>query len=77
MLKEATDVKKLINYPNPIFAREKTVLIDGDWAFSLDGKTYRPINVPFCPQSKLSGIEHTDFIRECFYKTSFNCSGLC
>lgn len=28
----------------------------------------REINVPFCPESKLSGIEYTDFIGACMYK---------
>ncbi len=32
-------------------------------------KTFsKKINVPFCPESKLSGIEYTDYINACWYK---------
>ena len=58
-------------YPNPIFAREKTAVLNGGWEFSFDNSEWQTINVPFCPQSKLSGIEFTDFIPVCYYKKSF------
>lgn len=51
--------------------REKSVELAGNWEFSFDGKSWRGINVPFCPQSRLSGIGHTDFIRECYYRRKF------
>lgn len=54
--------------PNPIFARDNTLEILDGWEFSFDNKKWQPINVPFCPQSRLSGIGYTDFIRECFYR---------
>ena len=54
--------------PNPIFARDNTLEILDGWEFSFDNKKWQPINVPFCPQSHLSGIGYTDFIRECFYR---------
>lgn len=31
-------------------------------------KFTKKINVPFCPESKLSGIEYTDFINACWYR---------
>ncbi len=60
-----------LNYPNPLFIRKNSVVIDDGWLFSFDKRTWRAINVPFCPESKLSGIEFTDFIRVCHYKKSF------
>ena len=54
--------------PNPIFAREKTEELLNGWEFSFDNQQWQPIRVPFCPQSRLSGIGYTDFIRECFYR---------
>lgn len=57
-----------LNYPNPIFIRKNTNIINDDWFFSFDNNLYKKINVPFCPESKLSGIGHTDFIYHCYYK---------
>lgn len=61
-----------INYPNPNFIRKNMESLDGIWEFSLDGLSWRNINVPFAPQSELSGIQYTDFIHNCFYKKRFN-----
>lgn len=61
-----------INYPNPVFIRERTVLLDGKWEFRSDKINSRDINVPFCPQSALSGIGFTDFISVCYYKKRVN-----
>lgn len=58
--------------PNPLFAREKTVVINDGWQFSFDNLTWKKINVPYCPESKLSGIGYTDFIPVCYYKKSFS-----
>ncbi|MGI6768593.1 MAG: sugar-binding domain-containing protein [Bacilli bacterium] len=55
-------------FPNPIFARKATTIINDGWWFSFDTKDWHKINVPFCPESKLSGIGYTDFIPQCFYK---------
>ena len=60
--------KDKINYPDPNRIREKTLLINDGWQFSFDGKNWQEIRVPFCPESKLSGIGHTGFIGQCFYK---------
>ena len=67
-------------FPNPQFRREGWVNLNGPWSFTLDmadngaEKKYfeKPafdatIEVPFCPESALSGIGHTDFINACWY----------
>jgi len=71
------------NHPNPQLAREGYIILDGEWDFELDndmtgfsrglvkGELNGKINVPFCPESVLSGVAHTDFIRACWYKKSF------
>ena len=64
--------RKEIGY-NPIQYRTPvTELMDG-WQFSLDGKVWRPIRVPYAPQTKLSGIGYRDFIPKCRYKKEFTC----
>ena len=60
--------------PNPICAREKTTVINEGWLFSFDNENWQGINVPFCPESKLSGIEFTDFRPVCYYKKKFQIS---
>lgn len=56
---------------NPLFWRKDNQAFMDGWQFSFDNKNWQAINVPFCPQSKLSGIGYTDFIYECFYKKNF------
>lgn len=71
-------------YPRPEFVREGWQSLNGEWDFEFDfGKTgkerrvfeknslERKINVPFCPESKLSGIEYKDFINACWYFKKF------
>ncbi|MBR2374435.1 MAG: beta-glucuronidase [Lentisphaeria bacterium] len=66
-------------HPNPQFARTASINLNGQWSCRFDpGKSgaerkweqskgfETAINVPFCPESKLSGIGHTDFI-ECMW----------
>lgn len=60
-----------LDYPNPIFIRENIEILDGKWDFSFDNNKWIDINVPFCPESKLSGIGYTDFIPKCYYKKKF------
>lgn len=65
-------ISKEIGY-NPIQYRTPfTELMDG-WLFSLNGKDFSPIRVPFAPQTKLSGIGYKDFIPKCYYKKEFTC----
>ncbi len=51
-------------YPRPQLARDEWMSLDGEWAFNtkIEGEAGIPrksktIKVPFCPESKLSGIE--------------------
>lgn len=72
-------------HPNPGFKREKYEILNGEWDFEFDfgnsgeAKGFykddvafsKKINVPFCPESKLSGVEYKDFISAVWYKRSF------
>lgn len=71
-------------HPNPQFQRENWLNLNGTWQFAFDfGKTgverkmYLPeaaqcfdrkIEVPFCPESALSGIGYKDFIPALWYR---------
>ena len=67
-------------YPRPQFVRDKWLCLNGPWEFEIDpadtgferGMLERPlkgkITVPFCPESKLSGIEYTDFMNAVWYR---------
>ncbi len=73
-------------HPKPQFERENWMNLNGEWQFEFDngrsGEERRlfeadkslsgTIIVPFCPQSKLSGIGHTDFIYGLCYRRSFH-----
>ena len=71
-------------YPRPQFVRSEWVNLNGSWQFELDlgnsgldRKVWEKpgldgtINVPFCPESRLSGVEHKDFIPACWYRRTF------
>ena len=71
-------------YPRPQFVREGWMNLNGVWQFEIDhGDTGRKrglakkekldseILVPFCPESKLSGVEYKDFMRAVWYKRCF------
>ena len=68
-------------YPRPQFERECWMNLNGTWTYTFDfGQTgaerdFRnskgfdgKITVPFCPESKLSGVQHTDFIPCVWYQ---------
>ncbi|MCE5276857.1 MAG: hypothetical protein LLG03_02360 [Planctomycetaceae bacterium] len=67
-------------YPRPQFVRKDWLCLNGPWEFEIDagdtgaerGLTERPladkIIVPFCPESKLSGLEHLDFMNTVWYR---------
>ena len=61
-------------HPNPQFMRKQFTSLNGKWLFSAPvlGPQPREILVPFCPESKLSGIGYTDFIGECEYRRTFS-----
>ena len=72
-----------IDYPSPQWARSEWYCLNGSWEFAYDhsrsgeargmaenGEFPLTINVPFCPESKLSGIGNTDFIAAVWYRTT-------
>lgn len=72
-------------YPRPDFVRPEWINLNGQWQFEIDhGKSGKErgyhdkghdlsetITVPFCPESKLSGVEYTDFMAAVWYKREF------
>lgn len=67
-------------HPQPQMRREQWLNLNGEWDFAFDfgnsgieRKFYerteldRKILVPFCPESRLSGIEYKDFMRAVWY----------
>ena len=71
-------------HPNPQFEREAWLNLNGEWEFEIDpgmsGLERRfyerdslsgKIIVPFCPESRLSGIGHTDFKNCVWYRREF------
>lgn len=68
-------------YPRPQLVRKDWLNLNGEWEFEIDhGVTGRErklqeaehlsgtITVPFCPESKLSGIGYTDFMAAVWYR---------
>ncbi|MEX0744288.1 MAG: sugar-binding domain-containing protein [Phycisphaeraceae bacterium] len=67
-------------HPRPQFVRSNWLNLNGPWQFEIDagdsglerGLLQREltdhITVPFCPESKLSGVEHTDFMLAVWYR---------
>lgn len=73
-------------YPRPQFVREKWASLNGEWEFAFDddgigereawyeqgkGRFSRKITVPFCFQSRLSGIGDTAVHDQVWYRKSF------
>ena len=72
-------------YPRPQFEREAWVNLNGEWTYSFDaGRSGEAkgwvssqgfdgkIIVPFCPESSLSGVAHTDFINRIWYQRTIS-----
>jgi len=69
-------------YPRPQFTRPEWLCLNGEWQFEIDhgdsglerGLLERPLRdkiiVPFCPESSLSGIGYTDFMKAVWYRRS-------
>jgi beta-galactosidase/beta-glucuronidase len=69
--------------------REAWLNLNGTWDFAMDpnvvgleqdwrsdpGKFNKEITVPFCVESKLSGIGHTDFVNAVWYRRTFEPPG--
>ncbi len=76
-------------HPRPQFVREEWLNLNGQWDFAMDpdvvgvkegwqrqpGRFDREITVPFCVESRLSGIEHKDFIKAVWYRRRFDLPG--
>lgn len=59
-------------YPRPDFIRQDWVCLNGQWDFSFDEAVYdRQITVPFCYQSKASGIGIEEDHETVCYRRSF------
>ena len=43
-------------YPRPQMKRDSFYCLNGEWQLSIDDDSPRPIRVPFCPESLLSGL---------------------
>lgn len=74
-----TDLR--LEYPRPQLVREDWLCLNGQWEFEIDhgesGEARRfyerpsldgEITVPYCPESKLSGIENKDFMSCVWYR---------
>ena len=69
-------------HPNPNFKRNDYIILNGEWdfefdfgnsgkernLFDIDAEFSKKINVPFCPESELSGIGYKDFMDAVWYK---------
>ena len=68
-------------YPRPQFERAEWINLNGTWSYTFDfsksgaDKNFQnsegftdKITVPFCPESKLSGVKYTDFIEAMWYQ---------
>ena len=75
---------KRSEYPRPQFVRENWLNLNGTWEFEIDhgasGEERQlfcadhlddHIEVPFCPESKLSGVGYTDFMASVWYRRTF------
>lgn len=74
-----------LEYPRPQFERKAWMNLNGEWQFEIDhgnSGIFRgmqntdyilkdKIQVPFCPESKLSGVENVEFMEAVWYKRSF------
>jgi len=72
-------------YPRPQMERSQWQNLNGDWEFEIDygnsgaarnlasdGVYSKRITVPFCPESKLSGIGYLDFMNAVWYRRNFS-----
>jgi beta-galactosidase/beta-glucuronidase len=76
----STDLIPRPEYPRPQFVRDPWLNLNGTWTYAFDpGKSGMQrgfahsegfddeIVVPFCPESRLSGVHHVDFIEMMWY----------
>jgi len=74
-------------YPRPQFVRADWLCLNGPWQFQIDcgdtgaerGLKDRELTgrivVPFCPESRLSGVEHVDFMNAVWYRRTVRIPG--
>ena len=77
-----------LEYPRPQFERKNWMNLNGQWQFEIDHGNSGiargmqnvdyvlsdEITVPFCPESKLSGVGYVDFMEAVWYKRSVTLS---
>jgi hypothetical protein len=75
-------------YPRPQLVRDNWINLNGKWRFRFDdehvcrmpegvtGWTHE-INVPFAPETEMSGIQDTGFHRFCWYERDFEVASSC
>lgn len=77
-------------FPRPQFVRSEWMNLNGQWQFEIDnGRSGESrgihkegvalsgeITVPFCPESKLSGVNYLDFMYGVWYKRKINIESL-
>lgn len=81
----ATDRIPRPEYPRPQFVREPWLNLNGTWTYTFDpGKSGMQrglaqsdgfgdeILVPYCPESRLSGVRHVDFIEMMWYQRAIH-----
>ena len=84
----STNIIPRPEHPQPIMKRENCQNLTGEWLFEFDfgvsgeerglykpekaGEYSKKITGPFCPESKLSGINYTDFIPAGWYKRTIS-----
>ncbi|HWE96034.1 MAG TPA: glycoside hydrolase family 2 TIM barrel-domain containing protein [Tepidisphaeraceae bacterium] len=69
-------------YPRPQLERSNWISLNGEWEFAIDeqDRITRPgdvkwdatINVPFSPETPLSGVGNTGLFKGCWYRRSFD-----
>ena len=82
-MKNKTTSAAPVLHPRPQLQRERWTSLDGEWRFAFDPDSHwhspadvegwpLRINVPFAPESRLSGIGDTGFHPACWYEREFD-----
>lgn len=87
MKKQEPSIRRT-EYPRPQMVRNNWLNLNGLWEFQVDpglsgeerglhqgGKFSKTINVPFCPECRLSGINQKDFLSCVWYRREFRFPG--
>ncbi len=73
MIKGMHGIKDLLKFPKPTEARKDFIdLTDNRWEISFNGKEFYPVNVPYPPESHLSGIGEPPTWEKFYYRTEFD-----